>query len=185
MASPASATAHQDSIATAKSLGSFAQMSTVMQGLPLHIDPELLRAVPMTTVLEGFGKHWGSNATTAEAWNLSEVVDEMDFFLSHYWGTTRWQKFMALCCLCNERSACIASCCLAVPVEVVGALHGHVHVLVQAKTVCPLIYFVVLLFGQRLVAWFGREVYTSVAASSTSCAFLRLTKRKRQRVSQA
>eukprot|EP00929_Paragymnodinium_shiwhaense_P117945 TRINITY_DN8944_c0_g1_i1.p1 TRINITY_DN8944_c0_g1~~TRINITY_DN8944_c0_g1_i1.p1 ORF type:complete len:551 (+),score=8.18 TRINITY_DN8944_c0_g1_i1:100-1752(+) len=152
-----------------KRSASFELNASIWQALPTHIDSQLLRAVPMTTVLEGCGRHWKSIAATAEAWNLSEEVCEIDDFLSHDWGTSRAQKFVTLCCLYNERAACIVSCCSAIPVHAVGSMHAWASIFVRPTAICPVIYFGVLFFGQRLMACLMSRKYISYGFLDKLC----------------
>eukprot|EP00929_Paragymnodinium_shiwhaense_P018324 TRINITY_DN12870_c0_g1_i1.p1 TRINITY_DN12870_c0_g1~~TRINITY_DN12870_c0_g1_i1.p1 ORF type:complete len:144 (-),score=5.24 TRINITY_DN12870_c0_g1_i1:131-562(-) len=65
---------------------SFFQSARTDLRLPSHIDAGALRAVPAAEVLAGFGKHFRSNVAGTDAdYNLSENVDEIDYFLSHDW----------------------------------------------------------------------------------------------------
>eukprot|EP00929_Paragymnodinium_shiwhaense_P098461 TRINITY_DN5992_c0_g1_i1.p1 TRINITY_DN5992_c0_g1~~TRINITY_DN5992_c0_g1_i1.p1 ORF type:complete len:692 (-),score=59.13 TRINITY_DN5992_c0_g1_i1:272-2266(-) len=125
------------------------------RSLPSQVDVDMLRAVPRTEVLSGFGKHWQTSGATASDYDLSEPVAELDDFISHSWaGTTPQKKFWTLCLLSNRGAACIISCLLAILLALLGTttmvpkvLHGE-----AAKIVCPVVYFVVLLFWQRLSA---------------------------------
>eukprot|EP00929_Paragymnodinium_shiwhaense_P032451 TRINITY_DN17979_c0_g2_i1.p1 TRINITY_DN17979_c0_g2~~TRINITY_DN17979_c0_g2_i1.p1 ORF type:complete len:602 (+),score=5.35 TRINITY_DN17979_c0_g2_i1:131-1807(+) len=131
-----------------------------MEALPSHIDPELLRAVPVFEVLRGFGKHWSSNAGCAEDYNLSGRVEVIDDFLSHDWGTTRWEKTFSLCLLYNGHAACIVSCAIAFPLAVAGGvrdlyfLRGHL-----AIFICPFVYIAVLVFWQSILKHFCTSRY--------------------------
>eukprot|EP00929_Paragymnodinium_shiwhaense_P007610 TRINITY_DN111518_c0_g1_i1.p1 TRINITY_DN111518_c0_g1~~TRINITY_DN111518_c0_g1_i1.p1 ORF type:complete len:625 (+),score=42.12 TRINITY_DN111518_c0_g1_i1:49-1923(+) len=134
---------------------SFWQPEEDLQALPSHVDRELLRAAPLTEVLGNFGKHFESKAGSVNDFNMSECVDHIDDFLSHDWGTPRWQKMLCLSLFYNGRAACCASCAIAVPVALLGssvqAFRGH-----AAALFCPMIYLIVLLFGQRLRSLFRR-----------------------------
>eukprot|EP00929_Paragymnodinium_shiwhaense_P029313 TRINITY_DN16822_c0_g1_i1.p1 TRINITY_DN16822_c0_g1~~TRINITY_DN16822_c0_g1_i1.p1 ORF type:complete len:585 (-),score=24.09 TRINITY_DN16822_c0_g1_i1:139-1893(-) len=122
-----------------------------LRSLPSHIDRGLLRAVSATEVLSGFGRHFSSNAGTAEQHALSQPSEEMDAFLSHDWRTTRLQKVLSLCFFFNVRGAFIASCVLALPLAYIGSSPALSSVRGElAKLGCPLIYFIALFFGQRL-----------------------------------
>eukprot|EP00929_Paragymnodinium_shiwhaense_P036411 TRINITY_DN19522_c0_g1_i1.p1 TRINITY_DN19522_c0_g1~~TRINITY_DN19522_c0_g1_i1.p1 ORF type:complete len:639 (+),score=43.39 TRINITY_DN19522_c0_g1_i1:226-2142(+) len=132
-----------------------------VQALPSDIDRGLLRAAPMTEVLSGVGKHWKSIATTAADYELSEDVSEMDYFLSHDWGTSRFEKLLTLCLFFNRRAACLVSCALAVPIALVGS-SPLVTASIRsdaAKIVCPFVYILTLLFGQRLLGLLWRPPY--------------------------
>eukprot|EP00929_Paragymnodinium_shiwhaense_P008136 TRINITY_DN112075_c0_g1_i1.p1 TRINITY_DN112075_c0_g1~~TRINITY_DN112075_c0_g1_i1.p1 ORF type:complete len:585 (-),score=30.98 TRINITY_DN112075_c0_g1_i1:216-1970(-) len=146
------------SAASRKSLHSQRLQAATMHALPSYIDPDLLRAVPVTTVLSGFGRHWKSNAGRAEDYALSKRVEEIDYFLSHDWGTPRWEKTLSLCLLYNGRTASIISLMLAVPLALIGGqadvprVRGHL-----ATLVSPIIFFTLLMFGQRLLGSLGRS----------------------------
>eukprot|EP00929_Paragymnodinium_shiwhaense_P117957 TRINITY_DN8944_c2_g1_i1.p1 TRINITY_DN8944_c2_g1~~TRINITY_DN8944_c2_g1_i1.p1 ORF type:complete len:611 (-),score=68.43 TRINITY_DN8944_c2_g1_i1:242-2002(-) len=124
---------------------------STISSLPSHVDRSLVRAAPVTEVLSGFGRHWSSNVGTADDYSLSKPVDEVDVFLSHDWGTGRLHKTVGLCFFFNRWTAFVASCVCAVPLAYLGSspslpvIRGEV-----AKLVCPIIYFAVYAFGQRL-----------------------------------
>eukprot|EP00929_Paragymnodinium_shiwhaense_P043231 TRINITY_DN22264_c1_g1_i1.p1 TRINITY_DN22264_c1_g1~~TRINITY_DN22264_c1_g1_i1.p1 ORF type:complete len:768 (-),score=64.42 TRINITY_DN22264_c1_g1_i1:10-2313(-) len=140
-------------------LGKTRRMSHV-QVLPLEIDPGLLRAVPVTEALSGFGKHLASIAAQEEDYDLSEPVTELDDFLSHDWGTGRFEKVVSLCSLYNRRAASIVSCALAFPLAFIGAI-APVPMFQEcaAQAVCPIIYYATFFFGQRILSLFGRRKY--------------------------
>mmetsp|Transcript_22502 Transcript_22502/g.53032 ORF Transcript_22502/g.53032 Transcript_22502/m.53032 type:complete len:547 (-) Transcript_22502:87-1727(-) len=68
-----------------------------------HLDPELLRGIPLKAALYGLGKIWRrspvdlpDDAARASLWSRSTVTDELDIFLSHTWHTPGWKKVLAL-----------------------------------------------------------------------------------------
>eukprot|EP00929_Paragymnodinium_shiwhaense_P035604 TRINITY_DN19196_c1_g1_i4.p1 TRINITY_DN19196_c1_g1~~TRINITY_DN19196_c1_g1_i4.p1 ORF type:complete len:653 (+),score=47.80 TRINITY_DN19196_c1_g1_i4:83-2041(+) len=128
---------------------------SVVQTLASNIDAELLRAVPLTEVLSGFGKHLRSITGKAADYSLSQRKEGMDDFLSHDWRTPRFQKTLALCYLYNSRTAVVVSCIFALPLACIGGsrdvswLRGKL-----ARSICPIIYLVLLVFGQRVRGWF-------------------------------
>eukprot|EP00929_Paragymnodinium_shiwhaense_P070772 TRINITY_DN35890_c0_g1_i3.p1 TRINITY_DN35890_c0_g1~~TRINITY_DN35890_c0_g1_i3.p1 ORF type:complete len:183 (+),score=24.56 TRINITY_DN35890_c0_g1_i3:164-712(+) len=98
----------------------FSKRSMFLRGLPSTIDPTLLRAAGVEKVLDGFGEVFRSKAGSAADYELSEPVEEIDDFLSHDWDTARWQKTTSLCLLYNMRAAFITSCCVGLPVAILG-----------------------------------------------------------------
>eukprot|EP00929_Paragymnodinium_shiwhaense_P109940 TRINITY_DN7656_c0_g1_i2.p1 TRINITY_DN7656_c0_g1~~TRINITY_DN7656_c0_g1_i2.p1 ORF type:complete len:654 (+),score=15.85 TRINITY_DN7656_c0_g1_i2:76-2037(+) len=136
----------------------FDRLARRLKSLPTEISEDLLRAVPVSEVLNGFGKHWQASAATAEDYNCSTPVHEMDDFISHDWGTPRMQKVLSLYFLYNGRIAILSSSALALPLGFLGnlpevpAFPGNF-----AKIVCPLVYFLMLFFGHHLSGLLGRS----------------------------
>eukprot|EP00929_Paragymnodinium_shiwhaense_P070149 TRINITY_DN35508_c0_g1_i1.p1 TRINITY_DN35508_c0_g1~~TRINITY_DN35508_c0_g1_i1.p1 ORF type:complete len:604 (-),score=39.81 TRINITY_DN35508_c0_g1_i1:230-2041(-) len=120
--------------------------------LPSNIDSQLLRATPVHVMLAGFGKHLKTNAATESDYNFSVGVSEIDDFVSHEWGTPRIAKVMALLVLYNHKDAAHASALLALPLAFVGLHAGRFD---GARIGCPLIWALVLCFGQRLKSFAG------------------------------
>eukprot|EP00929_Paragymnodinium_shiwhaense_P063720 TRINITY_DN31853_c0_g2_i1.p1 TRINITY_DN31853_c0_g2~~TRINITY_DN31853_c0_g2_i1.p1 ORF type:complete len:467 (-),score=11.64 TRINITY_DN31853_c0_g2_i1:363-1640(-) len=87
-------------------------------------------------------------------------MSTLDDFLSHDWSQPRWKKMLALYTMYNRRIAVMVSSALALPLAYIGAgthmpmIRGDVAVLV-----CPIIYFSVLIFGQRLSDLLRRPRY--------------------------
>eukprot|EP00929_Paragymnodinium_shiwhaense_P045704 TRINITY_DN23317_c0_g1_i1.p1 TRINITY_DN23317_c0_g1~~TRINITY_DN23317_c0_g1_i1.p1 ORF type:complete len:631 (-),score=56.97 TRINITY_DN23317_c0_g1_i1:390-2282(-) len=133
---------------------SLLRVSTSKRRLPSQLDPAALRAVAVTEVLTAFGKHFRSNVSgTAADYDSSKTVDEIEYFLSHDWGTPRLQKVLTLCYFFNSRAAIFTTCILAGPLAWFGTtvpiIKGYV-----ATFVCIFTYFCILLFGQRVSAVF-------------------------------
>eukprot|EP00438_Fugacium_kawagutii_P018069 Skav221814 [mRNA] locus=scaffold2435:189714:194469:- [translate_table: standard] len=80
------------------------------EGSRLH--PELIRAVPLNVCLAGWGKHFQTSGGVAKCqgdYELSQVTDHIDDFISHDWKTSRFDKFLALIWTFNCRAAMISS----------------------------------------------------------------------------
>eukprot|EP00929_Paragymnodinium_shiwhaense_P041408 TRINITY_DN21503_c0_g1_i1.p1 TRINITY_DN21503_c0_g1~~TRINITY_DN21503_c0_g1_i1.p1 ORF type:complete len:604 (-),score=38.45 TRINITY_DN21503_c0_g1_i1:144-1955(-) len=134
---------------------SFLHTAGLVRRLPSDIDSVLLRAVPLPEVLKGFGKRLSAADGTASDYELSKKVGEIDCFLSHDWGTGRWQKFLSLCYFFNLKSAVTVSCLCAVPLAWIGASSGITSKLGGlARLVCPFVYFGTFMFGRRLSSLF-------------------------------
>eukprot|EP00929_Paragymnodinium_shiwhaense_P079250 TRINITY_DN41244_c0_g1_i1.p1 TRINITY_DN41244_c0_g1~~TRINITY_DN41244_c0_g1_i1.p1 ORF type:complete len:281 (+),score=30.65 TRINITY_DN41244_c0_g1_i1:174-1016(+) len=118
-----------------------------LKALPSDVDARLLRATAVSSVLAGYGHHLSSKDAKARDYALSVPVSELDDFLSHDWGTPRFSKLLALLFLYNQTDACVASCLAAVLLASVGAWHGMFFL---AKMICPLVWALVYMFGQRL-----------------------------------
>jgi len=58
---------------------------------------ELLRGIRVEQALACCGSCWDSSTPTGGEYETSEVVDELDDFLSHDWATGRWSKYLTLC----------------------------------------------------------------------------------------
>eukprot|EP00434_Breviolum_minutum_P008984 symbB.v1.2.007915.t1/scaffold494.1/size196131/9 len=86
--------------------------------LETPLDPELLRGVPLNVCLQGFGKHWkrtvgsgsdeSGSVTLGETFRLSQKTDELDYFFSHDWETSRLLKWLSLLVMFNSHAAAIA-----------------------------------------------------------------------------
>eukprot|EP00929_Paragymnodinium_shiwhaense_P022501 TRINITY_DN14363_c0_g1_i1.p1 TRINITY_DN14363_c0_g1~~TRINITY_DN14363_c0_g1_i1.p1 ORF type:complete len:606 (-),score=58.46 TRINITY_DN14363_c0_g1_i1:50-1867(-) len=144
-----------------KRVSRFTKQSSLVQALPSDIDVELLRGVPVTEVLNGFGKHWKSIKAKPTDYSLSQPRNDLDDFLSHNWQTSRALKVLALCYLYNRRLAFLASCSIAPLLAWLGAgadagsfVRGKL-----ATLVCPFVYVTVFLFGQRLRGLVSRPRY--------------------------
>ena len=87
--------------------------------LSTHLEPELLRGVPLHECLSGWGKHWQSSAKGN--YELSRPLDYFDDFLSHDWQTSRWLKLLSLLIIYNSRAALIAT---FVTAAVLGVVRG-------------------------------------------------------------
>eukprot|EP00929_Paragymnodinium_shiwhaense_P043228 TRINITY_DN22264_c0_g1_i2.p1 TRINITY_DN22264_c0_g1~~TRINITY_DN22264_c0_g1_i2.p1 ORF type:complete len:673 (+),score=98.86 TRINITY_DN22264_c0_g1_i2:169-2187(+) len=118
-----------------------------LAGLPSNVPSAILRAAPLHEVLAGCGKHWKANIASAQDYDISACVEELDDFLSHDWGTKRYLKLTALLFVYNQTAACAASALAAVPLAFLGAL-GDVPV--GARLGCPFVWAFLFFFGQQL-----------------------------------
>lgn len=60
------------------------------------IEPGLVRAVSLWRILNRQGRAFGSSEGTAADYELSAPTEEIDYFLSHSWRSTRRAKFLTL-----------------------------------------------------------------------------------------
>ncbi|CAE7815206.1 unnamed protein product [Symbiodinium sp. CCMP2592] len=79
-----------------------------------NLDPERLRAVPLSICLANWGRHFRNEvegAFSVESANdhLSQKTEQIDNFLSHDWGTSRFLKVLTLLWVFNIRAATIAT----------------------------------------------------------------------------
>ena len=94
--------------------------------LSLSLEPELLRAVPLSVALDGWGRHW--RLAAPDSHRFSKPVTSMDYFLSHDWQTSGWLKFAALLIHFNSTAAALTSLCVSLLVgvlRVMGILPDH------------------------------------------------------------
>eukprot|EP00929_Paragymnodinium_shiwhaense_P043974 TRINITY_DN22567_c0_g4_i1.p1 TRINITY_DN22567_c0_g4~~TRINITY_DN22567_c0_g4_i1.p1 ORF type:complete len:674 (-),score=36.16 TRINITY_DN22567_c0_g4_i1:88-2109(-) len=147
-------------------------LSEVSRRLTLSIDQKLLRGVRLDRAMEGGGRHWrGLHARPAD-YHRSEVVRNIDDFISHDWHTGRFVKLTAICFIYNARAACICSLLAGCLVgwaqlhfeDLLGTAHWHCprRVTVSGQLVdelytpqycmlvCPLVYATVMLFWQTI-----------------------------------
>eukprot|EP00438_Fugacium_kawagutii_P002780 Skav202264 [mRNA] locus=scaffold1417:427704:428195:+ [translate_table: standard] len=85
--------------------------------LVADLDEHLLRGVPLDVCLAGFGRHWEPgqrHGKDAQLFDLSQPTHSIETFLSHDWGTSRWQKLLAMLVLFNSRAASLAAMSLCV-----------------------------------------------------------------------
>ncbi|CAE7037672.1 ABCF5 [Symbiodinium natans] len=127
--------------------------------LPVNVQkedlaPELLRGVPLHVALSGWAKHWGSPdsgrfGSEATSYELSVPCAHFGYFLSHDWGTPRFQKLLCLLIVFNSRAALLASLAAS---ACVGFLEAWVGLPMNLWTPCIgfLAYFLVLGFWQRM-----------------------------------
>ncbi|CAE6943400.1 unnamed protein product [Symbiodinium sp. CCMP2456] len=79
-----------------------------------NLDPERLRAVPLSICLESWGRHFrneveGAFSVDAANDHLSQKTEQIDNFLSHDWATSRFLKVLTLLWVFNIRAATIAT----------------------------------------------------------------------------
>jgi len=129
--------------------------------LETPLDPELLRGVPLKVCLQGFGKHWkrtvgsgsseSGSVTLGETFRLSQKTDELDYFFSHDWETSRLLKWLSLLVMFNSHAAAIAML-IVTSLLVVLACYGSIPELVWP--LLPLLsmitYLVFFVFWQQL-----------------------------------
>lgn len=76
-------------------------------------DQSLIRGVRLSTALRNFGQAFstktGGISVNEADYDESEVVEELDDFLSHDWGSGRWLKLLTLLCQYNSNAAFVAS----------------------------------------------------------------------------
>jgi len=88
------------------------------RALECVIQPDLLRGVSTSVVLQSFGNALssttGSLSTTRLDYRFSEVVDQLDAFISHDWSSWRWGKTAVLLLLYNGKAAWSISMVVAV-----------------------------------------------------------------------
>eukprot|EP00929_Paragymnodinium_shiwhaense_P043975 TRINITY_DN22567_c1_g1_i1.p1 TRINITY_DN22567_c1_g1~~TRINITY_DN22567_c1_g1_i1.p1 ORF type:complete len:618 (+),score=58.73 TRINITY_DN22567_c1_g1_i1:135-1988(+) len=133
---------------------------TQHKSLPSKLDAGMLRAVPISEVLSGFGRHFSRNAGKASNYNLSKCVTEIGDFVSHDWQTGRVSKMITLCYVYNRHPACIASCLAAVLVAYAGISATAGERVYSARFVCPFIWLAFLLLWQRMRSVFQTPRYT-------------------------
>ena len=76
---------------------------------PANGETTVLRGLSVSAVLLHCGRIFASSEGSAETYNLSVPVAQLDAFISHSWRTQRWKKFLALCLHFNINLALMAS----------------------------------------------------------------------------
>jgi len=79
-----------------------------------NLDPERLRAVPLSICLASWGRHFrneveGAFSVDSANDHLSQKTEKIDNFLSHDWGTSRFLKVLTLLWVFNIRAATTAT----------------------------------------------------------------------------
>lgn len=101
----------QDALRTT-SVGSAEYGAPVYGGTPKlrnHLEPGMLRALPLATLLSRFGRHLWIGSTATEQDYAQSILDKpIDDFLSHDWGTSGVEKYLSLLVLYNSRAAFMA-----------------------------------------------------------------------------
>mmetsp|Transcript_62334 Transcript_62334/g.135331 ORF Transcript_62334/g.135331 Transcript_62334/m.135331 type:complete len:534 (-) Transcript_62334:105-1706(-) len=142
-------------------------------GLVSNVGALFLRAVKVSTVMQGFGGAFstasGMLQVTLGDYERSKTVEKIDDFISHCWQTGRWGKFLSLCWVYNFRAAAIVSWLAAVAVFIlemdsVSFLPRTIIVNIQqggqmyetnrgfwCVLLCPSIFLLVAVFGQDLI----------------------------------
>lgn len=119
-----------------KTRGQVDGMATTMsqaRALGSTIEPDLLRGVRAKVAFRKLGEVWGNQTRSdntvsgkTDSYLSSKPVDKLDDFISHDWGTNRWQKFLGLCVVYNGRAAIIISCAAGIVASVAESHHTFV-----------------------------------------------------------
>ena len=127
-----------------------------------QLDPELIRSVPLETCLAGWGKHFRTSGAQGRGdYELSQVTDHIDDFLSHDWKTSRFDKVLAMLWTFNCWAALVSS-------TLVSCLTGVLRIYANSDLgnhwwpVCfgYLAYGFTLCFWQRIRSfWKSRQVF--------------------------
>lgn len=129
-----------------------------------NLDPELIRSVPLEICLAGWGKHFRTSgvAQGRGEYELSQVTDHIDDFLSHDWKTSRFDKVLAMLWTFNCWAALVSS-------TLVSCLTGVLRIYANSDLgnhwwpVCfgYLAYGFTLCFWQRIRScfWKSRQVF--------------------------
>ena len=131
----------------------------------------LLRGAPLRVALRGRGRIFENSEGRAETYELSSQVDHIDSFLSHTWGTPRWQKFMALSLHFGFPIAYASSLLVGCVISTLGALRVLCFVELESTDglhrvpsspfgacLCPLVFWLVLFLHSDLMPRLpGRE----------------------------
>eukprot|EP00929_Paragymnodinium_shiwhaense_P089140 TRINITY_DN4935_c0_g7_i1.p1 TRINITY_DN4935_c0_g7~~TRINITY_DN4935_c0_g7_i1.p1 ORF type:complete len:524 (-),score=27.07 TRINITY_DN4935_c0_g7_i1:75-1646(-) len=130
----------------------------------------LLRGVPTDIALQGYGRHWQSNAGCPEDFLLSAETQIIDDFISHDWRTPRLVKYVALSYVYNGQAAVVISTVLAVVVALARETWLHTGQtepvrsrglqladLFSCVIIGPLVFFGVLFHWQKTLAMLGRR----------------------------
>eukprot|EP00929_Paragymnodinium_shiwhaense_P020297 TRINITY_DN13582_c0_g1_i1.p1 TRINITY_DN13582_c0_g1~~TRINITY_DN13582_c0_g1_i1.p1 ORF type:complete len:619 (+),score=37.37 TRINITY_DN13582_c0_g1_i1:214-2070(+) len=149
--------------------------------LPMEIPDSLMRAVPLTRALSNFGQYWKSIDAKASDYDISENVVRLDDFISHDWTTPRFLKVIALCFYYNAEAAAVASLVIGAltcwiqsgwsfdfPPEAFSTYETQEYVAISNEPIevrigwlaymcCPIVYLLVLCFGQRFRGRFISE----------------------------
>lgn len=141
------------------------------------IAPDILKGVRLERALGGFGAYLGRRRFPASSY--AEEVEAIDDFWSHAWGTSRYLKYIALCCAYNSVPAFFFSILLGLvvgtleafdflPLLTAGARPRRTEladgstceclVNAWALLLCPVCFVVVLLYWQRLRSAFRRSI---------------------------
>ncbi|CAJ1328104.1 unnamed protein product [Effrenium voratum] len=130
--------------------------------LIVDLEPNLVKGVPLQVSLSGWGRHWvapdsGMFNVDPANYELSQVVEAYDAFLSHEWASSRWLKLFTLlmvfnsgpafwACLFVSLAVGLGRACEVLPNELWTAALGH------------LTFFVVFAFYQRIRLLFARPL---------------------------
>jgi len=122
--------------------------------LQTRLEPELLRAVPVTLCLSGWARHFappdpGMFNVDQKLYELSRPTEAYDEFFSHDWGTSRWLKLAAMLIIYNSRAAAVTACLTCALLSTLVAFE-----IVPPEIWVPLIvhasFWIVLAFWQRI-----------------------------------
>eukprot|EP00438_Fugacium_kawagutii_P006664 Skav225703 [mRNA] locus=scaffold1817:310151:312056:+ [translate_table: standard] len=119
------------------------------------LEPQLLRAAPLTVALSGFCKHWEGLAATGSKplVTLSRPVKRINVFLSHDWQTCRWLKLLTLLLYFNSSAAAIAALLSSLLLGVLKTQLGASMSNLWFYS-CYLVFLIVLAFWQRIRNFF-------------------------------
>lgn len=119
--------------------------------MELHLDPELLRGVPLQVCFEGFGRHWRRKAQKdhTKLYEKSVKTEAIEYFFSHDWSTSRLRKFVVLLIFFNSKPAFIASLVVSLVMSIVATCTVGPYVF---WTTLPgyVTFYAVLIFWQPL-----------------------------------
>jgi len=131
-----------------------------VQSLETPLDPELLRAVPLQVCLQGSGKHWkrslkSTNGASAgvNSFGLSRRTEQIDYFFSHDWETSRFLKWLTLLVMFNSPAAAISLLIVTGLISTCAALGGEgvPQWLLPCLPLFPMLtYAVILIFWQKI-----------------------------------
>lgn len=132
-----------------------------VQSLDTPLDPELLRAVPLQVCLQGSGKHWkrsdfqstnGASTGGTNSFGLSRRTEQIDYFFSHDWETSRFLKWLTLLVMFNSHAAAISMLIVTGLISMCAAFGGEgvPQWLLPCLPLFPMLtYVVILIFWQK------------------------------------
>jgi len=133
-----------------------------VQSLDTPLDPELLRAVPLQVCLQGSGKHWkrsdfqstnGASTGGTNSFGLSRRTEQIDYFFSHDWETSRFLKWLTLLVMFNSHAAAISMLIVTGLISMCAAFGGEgvPQWLLPCLPLFPMLtYVVILIFWQKI-----------------------------------
>lgn len=129
----------------------------------------MLRATPLNTILRGGANLFSDSHGSEETYFLSAPVEQIEWFISHNWAVSRFNKFIALAFHFNFDIAAIFTVVLAMLAGVASAVGWmpHVHDEVYGRS-----GFVVRLCGVPVflfVLFFSRDVLGRMGQLGPNC----------------